>query len=170
MHVAVCGTKTSLERDVMHKVKYLPKIDLHFDHNNQFCLEGGVLQNTFPYGQCGCPRFSCVSIGFASVPMASPSYMSRAYIKNFGNLVLILFDYILVHDRVLKEVHLWFECYVMSLDRAIIAYQFIEHQVGRIVILHFGPIIEHGNGDSPCGHSFQLITYMDFKGTKRFFP
>ena len=41
-------------------------------------------------------------------------------------------------------MHPWFEIYVMSLGRAIIAYQFIEHEVGRIEILHFGPMIRHG--------------------------
>ena len=63
--------------------------------------------------------------------------------------MLILFDYILVHDRVLKEVHPCFECYVMSFDRAIIAYQFIEHEVGRIEILNFDPMIDHGKSDAP---------------------
>ena len=63
--------------------------------------------------------------------------------------MLILFDYILVHGRMLKEVYLWFEIYVMSLGRAIIAYQFFEHEVGRIELWSFGTMIEHGKYGAP---------------------
>ena len=69
----------------------------------------------------------------------------------------------------LKEVNLWVESYVTSLGRAIIAYQFIEHEVGRIEILHFGPMIEHGKDGAPCRDSFQFITYMVSQGRKEFF-
>ena len=76
----------------------------------------------------------------------------------------------MVHVRMLKEVHFWFERNVMSLGREIIAYPFIEHEVGRIVIWNFGPMIEHGKDDSPCIYSFKIITYMASQGSKRFFP
>ena len=101
--------------------------------------------------------------------MNSPPYISsRAYIKKFCNLVLILFDYTMVHGRMLKEAHLWVESYIMSLGRAIIAYQFIKHEVGRIEILHFRPMIEHGMDGAPCRNSFKLITYMDSHISKEF--
>ena len=84
--------------------------------------------------------------------------------------MLILFYYILVNDRMLKEIHPWFEIYAMSLGREIIAYQFIENEVGRIEILHFGIMIENGKGDAPCRDSFRSITYMAFQGSQRSFP
>ena len=109
-------------------------------------------------------------VGLVNTPIISPSYMRREYVKNFGKFVLILFDYIMVHGRVFKEVHPWFERYVMSLGREIIAYQFVEHEVGRIVILNFSSMNEHSKFDAPCRYSFQFITYMASQGSKRFFP
>ena len=53
----------------------------------------------------------------------------RSYIKHLSKLVLILFDYILVHDRVLKELYFWFESHVMNLIRAILAFKFVEHGI-----------------------------------------
>ena len=105
-------------------------------------------------------------VGLVSAPVNSPYYMSRSYVKNFGKPVLILFDYILVHGRMLKEGYPWFERYATILGRAIISYQFVEHEVGGIDILHFGPMIENGKGDVPCRDSFQFIKYMASQGSK----
>ena len=108
-------------------------------------------------------------VRLVSTHVTSPFYMSRAYVKKFGKIVLSLFDYIFVHGRMLREVHPWFESYVMSLRREIIAYEFVEHEVGRLDIFHSGPIIEHGKGDAPCRYSFQIITYLVVQGSKGFF-
>ena len=137
----------------MHKVKYSPKIYLQFFHHHQNLLKETFLQETSPCCHYDHSGFLCMRIGLDCVPMASPSYMSRAYIKHFGKLVLILFDYILVHGRMLKEVHTWFELYVMRLDRELIAYIFVEHEVGRIEILHFGPVV------SNIYHIFQHLIF-----------
>ena len=87
-------------------------------------------------------------VGLINALVISSSYMRREYVKHFGNIVLILFDYIMVHGRMVKEVHSWFERHVMSLGRVIIAYQFVEHEVGRIVILNFSSMNEHSKGDA----------------------
>ena len=99
-------------------------------------------------------------------PVTSPYYMIREYVKNFGKIVFFLFDYIIVHSRMLKEVNFLVEIYVMSLGRAIIAYQFVEREVGRIVIFHFSSMIEHGKGNAPFIDSFIFITNMASQGSQ----
>ena len=42
----------------------------------------------------------------------------------------------------------------MDLGRSIIVYQFVEHEVVRIEILHFGPMIENVKDGAPCRDSF----------------
>ena len=103
IHVVVCGRKTHLKRKDMHKVKSSPKIDLHFGRHHHILLKEKVLQETFPCCHYDHSGFSCMSIGLASAPMVSPSYMSRAYKKVIDNLVLVPFDYIMVHGRLLEK-------------------------------------------------------------------
>ena len=62
------------------------------------------------------------------------------------------------------------ERYFISLGREIIAYQFVEHEVGRIVILNFSSMNEHSKFDAPCRSSFQFITYMESQGSQKKFP
>ena len=95
----------------MHKVMSSPKIELHFFQHHRILLKEKVLQETSPCFHYDHFGFLCMRIGLDSTPMASPYYMGRSHIKNFGKLVLILFDYILFHGRMLKQVHLLFESY-----------------------------------------------------------
>ena len=48
-------------------------------------------------------------IDFVDAPMTSPSYMCIEYNKHFGKFVLVLFDYILVHGRMLDKYTLVLE-------------------------------------------------------------
>ena len=57
----------------------------------------------------------------------------------------------------------------MNLGRAILAYQFVEHEARRIEVWNLGPMIEHGKYGAPCRDSFQFITYMVSQGRKEFF-
>ena len=158
------------KRKEMHNVKYSPKIDIYFVHRHQILLNDNFLQKTSPCFHYDYSRFLCMRVGLVSAPVISSSYMRREYANHFGNLVFILFYYILIHGRMLKEVHPCIEIYVMSLGREIIAYQFVEHEVGRTVISNFSSMNEHGKGDAPCRDSFRSITYMAFQGSQRSFP
>ena len=60
-------------------------------------------------------------------------------------------------------MHFWFESCHMNLGRAILAYQFVEHEFGRIDVWDVGPMIEHGKDNAPCRDSFQFITYMAYQ-------
>ena len=93
-------------------------------------------------------------------PLNSPYYMSREYIKNFGNLVLVLFDYILVHVRMLDKYTLGLESMSFTWVEKSLHINLFEHEIGRIEILHFDPMIEHGKEGSPCRRSFNFITHI----------
>ena len=45
IHIALWETNTPLKRNEMHKVEYLPKIDIHLGHHHQDCLEKGFARN-----------------------------------------------------------------------------------------------------------------------------
>ena len=81
IHAVVCGIKTPIKREDMHKFKDYPKIDLHFGHHDQIPLKEKVFQETYPCCLYDHSIFSCMSIGLDSAPMASPSYMRRSYNK-----------------------------------------------------------------------------------------
>ena len=67
---------------------------------------------------------------------------------------------------ILKEVHLWFEIYVMNFNRIIIAYQFVGHEVEKKYIFNFGPMIGNDKDGAACRDTFQFITYMASQGSK----
>ena len=80
----------------MNKVKYYPKIEVQFGQHHMSLLKEKVLQETSPCFHHDHFRVSCMSIGLASAPMSTPSYMSKEYNKLIVNPILIHFDYNLV--------------------------------------------------------------------------
>ena len=112
VHTIVWGKKSHIENDELYVIKSFPKIDLHLGHHHhQVHLEEDILQEESPSFHYDHSGFSCMSIGLAKAPMASPHYMSRAYINHFGKLVLVSLSTLLFMVGCWRSIHLiWKLC------------------------------------------------------------
>ena len=76
--------------------------------------------------------------------MDSPYYMTKAYNKQSSNPVLVLFDHILVHGRMLGKNSFNLEAMSYTWVKQSWNHTLFEYEFGRVDILCLDSMVEHG--------------------------
>ena len=83
-------------------------------------------------------------IDLVDVPMSSPPYTIKVYIKKLGNLVFIIFEYILVYGRVFTKHFITFEVVSYTWVEKSLHKKLFENGFVRIEIVYLDYMMDYG--------------------------